>query len=162
MPVDDSAGQSSLGDPDQGDSNRATSDSSTSDHGTSDNGTSDNGTSGRSGTDHDAAGNTALGFGAGPAETGDGLDGEAARGVWLTVSTCVPKDLVDALRRCEPGSEGSATAAAFCQGGPLDELPPGPALTAFLADASGLAEAPGLAEASRPTKALKLAEKKWD
>ena len=40
MPVDDSAGQSSLGDPDQGDSNRATSDPSTSDHGTSDNGTS--------------------------------------------------------------------------------------------------------------------------
>ena len=133
MPVDDSAGQSPLGDPDQGDSNR---------------GTSDHGTSDRSGTDHGAAGNTPLGFGAGPAETGDDLDGDAARGVWLTVSTLVPKNLVDALRRSEPGSEGSATVAAFRQGGPLDELPPGPALTAFLADASGLAETPGLAESS--------------
>jgi hypothetical protein len=63
------------------------------------------------------------------------------------------------LRRCEPGSEGNAAAAAFCQGGPLDELPPGPALAAFLADASGLAEAPGLTEASKPTKATGLAEK---
>ena len=139
MPVDDSAGQSPLGDPDQGDSNR--------------------GTSGQSGSDRGAAGNAAPGFRAGPAETGDGADGGAARGVRLTASTWVPEDLVEALRRCEPGSEGNAAAAAFCQGGPLDELPPGPALAAFLADASGLAEAPGLTEASKPTKATGLAEK---
>jgi hypothetical protein len=42
MPVDDSAGQSPLGDPDQGDSNR--------------------GTSGQSGSDRGAAGNAAPGF----------------------------------------------------------------------------------------------------
>jgi hypothetical protein len=132
MPVDDSAGQSPLGDPDQGDSNR--------------------GTSGQSGSDRGAAGNAAPGFRAGPAETGDGADGGAARGVRLTASTWVPEDLVEALRRCEPGSEGNAAAAAFCQGGPLDELPPGPALAAFLADASGLAEAPGLTDASSRLK----------
>ena len=98
------------------------------------------------GSDRGAAGSAAPGFRAGPAETGDGADGGAARGVWLTASTWVPEDLVEALRRFGPGSEGNAAAAAFCQGGPLDELPPGPALAAFLADASGLAEAPGLAE----------------
>ena len=91
MPVDDSAGQSPLGDPDQGGSGHATSGQSGSDRG---------------GSGHGAAGSAAPGFRAGPAETGDGVDGGAARGIWLTASTWVPEDLIEALRRCEPGSEG--------------------------------------------------------
>src|SRR5450755_1938849 len=160
MPVDDTAGQAPLGDPDQGDSNHGTpsqggaghgsSSQGGAGHGSSSQGGAGHGTSDRGTSDHGAAGNAAPGFGAGPAETGDGADGGAARGVWLTASTWLPEDLVEALRRCKAGSEGNASAAAFCQGGPLDELPPGPALAAFLADASGLAEAPGPAEASRP------------
>ena len=66
----------------------------------------------------------------------DGADA-ASEGMWLTASTWLPRDLLEALGRCIPGEDGTpAVTTAFCQGGPLDAMPPGPALATFLAEAT--------------------------
>src|SRR5712672_258220 len=44
----------------------------------------------------------------------------------------LPADLVDALSEPASGDHSDVITEAFRQGGPLDELPPGPALAAFL------------------------------
>ena len=67
----------------------------------------------------------------------DGADA-ASEGMWLTASTWLPSELLEALGRCIPGEDGTpAVTTAFCQGGPLDAMPPGPALATFLAEATG-------------------------
>ncbi len=66
----------------------------------------------------------------------DGADA-ASEGMWLTASTWLPRELLEALGRCIPGEDGTpAVTTAFCQGGPLDAMPPGPALATFLAEAT--------------------------
>jgi hypothetical protein len=62
----------------------------------------------------------------------------ASQGMWLTASAWLPAELLTALSAVGgPSDHGDPpVAAAFCQGGPLDQLPPGPVLAAFLADAS--------------------------
>ncbi len=67
----------------------------------------------------------------------DGADAAAPEGMWLTASTWLPGELLEALGRCIPGEDGTpAVTTAFCQGGPLDTMPPGPALATFLAEAT--------------------------
>jgi hypothetical protein len=73
-------------------------------------------------------------------------DGEdaASEGIWLTASTWLPRELLEALGRCVPGEDGTpAITTAFCQGGPLDAMRPGPALTTFLAEATSPGGATG-------------------
>jgi Domain of unknown function (DUF222) len=48
----------------------------------------------------------------------------------------LPAHLLAALNQDAPADSDATVAEAFCQGGPLDELPPGPTLTAFLIKAS--------------------------
>jgi hypothetical protein len=57
-------------------------------------------------------------------------------GMWLTASTWLPAALLDALQEPAATSDTPALDAALSQGGPLDAMPPGPVLTAFLAEAS--------------------------
>ena len=57
-------------------------------------------------------------------------------GMWLTASTWLPAALLDALQEPEPTEGNRALQAALSQGGPLDAMPPGPVLTAFLTEAS--------------------------
>jgi hypothetical protein len=59
-----------------------------------------------------------------PAGIEDGEDA-AAPGMWLTASAWLPAELLEALSRGVPGADGTpAVAAGFCQGGPLDAMPP--------------------------------------
>ena len=61
-------------------------------------------------------------------EGGEGL----AQGLWLTASAPLPPGLLSAAATgSRPG------AAGFGQGGVLDELPPGPVLATFTAEAAG-------------------------
>ena len=61
-------------------------------------------------------------------EGGEGL----AQGLWLTASAPLPPGLMSA-----PATGGRPGAAGFGQGGPLDELSPGPVLATFTAEAAG-------------------------
>jgi hypothetical protein len=56
--------------------------------------------------------------------------------MWLTASAWLPTELLAAVSRASGPDEGAAMAAGFGQDGPLDQLPPGLALAAFLAEAS--------------------------
>ncbi len=56
--------------------------------------------------------------------------------MWLTAATWLPAALLDALQEPEPADGTRAMQAALSQGGPLDAMPPGPLLTAFLTEAS--------------------------
>jgi hypothetical protein len=59
--------------------------------------------------------------------------------MWLTASAWLPADLLTTLgsTTCDEGGV-PRVAAAFRQGGPLDEMAPGPILAAFLADAADI------------------------
>jgi len=61
-------------------------------------------------------------------EGGEGL----AQGLWLTASAPLPRGLLSAA-----ATGGRPGAAGFGQGGVLDELPPGPVLATFTAEAAG-------------------------
>jgi hypothetical protein len=76
-------------------------------------------------------------------------------GMWLTASTWLPAALLDALREPEPTEGNRALQAALSQGGPLDAMPPGPVLAAFLTEASAPAapSAPPAPSASPPSTA---------
>lgn len=63
-------------------------------------------------------------------------DGQPAGPGLQTVPGWLPADLLEALSQDAPDGSDEAVAEAFCQGGPLDELPPGPTLTAFLIKAA--------------------------
>ncbi len=57
-------------------------------------------------------------------------------GMWLTASAWLPATLLEALERGASEDNDHALEAAFRQAGPLDEMPPGPVLTAFLSECS--------------------------
>ena len=63
-------------------------------------------------------------FSAGPSE-----DDGPPQGMWLTATAWLPPDLLSAMT--------AGAGAGFGQGGALDELPPGPALTTFTTEAVG-------------------------
>lgn len=72
-------------------------------------------------------------------------------GMWLTASAWLPAMLLDALQEGASSDDDHALEGAFRQGGPLDEMPPGPVLTAFLSECSApapesVAAQPGAAE----------------
>ena len=69
-------------------------------------------------------------------------DGAAPQIVSPLAPAWLPADLADALSAPASGNHSDVIAEAFCQGGPLDELPPGPALAAFLAAALTAASDP--------------------
>ncbi|HEY2519533.1 MAG TPA: hypothetical protein VGJ19_05445 [Streptosporangiaceae bacterium] len=72
----------------------------------------------------------------------DSLDPAAAGldppepGMWLTASAWLPAAVLDALQEPEPVDGVRGLEAALSQGGPLDAMPPGPVLAAFLTEAS--------------------------
>ena len=75
-------------------------------------------------------------------------------GMWLTASAWLPAALLNALGEGAPADGNHALQSAFRQSGPLDEMPPGPVLTAFLSECSAPAVEPGLlAEGSPPAAA---------
>ena len=61
---------------------------------------------------------------------GDGLP----QGMWLTATAWLPPGLLSSVAG---GGADPARPAGFCQGSVLDELPPGPTLTTFTAEAVG-------------------------
>src|SRR6201994_1630536 len=63
-------------------------------------------------------------------------------GMWLTAASWLPADLLDALQETQPTDGNRALQAALSEGGPLDAMPPGPVLTAFLTEASAPAAPP--------------------
>ena len=65
-------------------------------------------------------------IGAGPAEPG----------MWLTASAWLPATLLSALEEGASADGDHALDVAFRQAGPLDEMPPGPVLAAFLSECS--------------------------
>jgi Domain of unknown function (DUF222) len=70
-------------------------------------------------------------------------------GMWLTASAWMPATLLDALKDGSSPDDDHALEAAFRQAGPLDEMPPGPVLAAFLSEGSAPNSAgprPGLAD----------------
>lgn len=69
--------------------------------------------------------------------------------MWLTASAWLPAALLDALEEPVHGDGDSGLEAAFSQGGPLDAMPPGPVLAAFLTEGS----APSGANTSAPRPA---------
>jgi hypothetical protein len=76
-------------------------------------------------------------------------------GMWLTAATWLPAALLDALQEPERSDGTPAVQAALSQGGPLDAMPPGPVLTAFLTEASAppAPSAPPSASAPSPSTA---------
>src|SRR5579875_893279 len=80
---------------------------------------------------------------------GHDLSGGAPEGVWLTASSWLPADVLAALGdRGRDGGGAPRVAAAFCQGGPLDALAPGPVLGTFLAEAADITAAAAKADAT--------------
>src|ERR1700760_2244902 len=71
-------------------------------------------------------------------------------GMWLTAASWLPADLLDALQETQPTDGNRALQAALSEGGPLDAMPPGPVLTAFLTEASA-PTAPPTSLPSAPT-----------
>src|ERR1700749_2304649 len=73
-----------------------------------------------------------------PPEAGPSVIGAAPDepGMWLTASAWLPAALLNALGEGAPADGNHALQAAFRQAGPLDEMPPGPVLTAFLSECS--------------------------
>src|ERR1700761_1738000 len=65
-------------------------------------------------------------------ETATTSPDQAEPGMWLTASTWLPAALLDGP--AEPGR--TPIEVTLSQGGPLDVMPPGPVLAAFLAEAS--------------------------
>ena len=65
-------------------------------------------------------------FGTGPTEPG----------MWLTASAWLPATLLGALQEGASADGDHALDVAFRQAGPLDEMPPGPVLAAFLSECS--------------------------
>ena len=67
---------------------------------------------------------------------------ETAPGMLLTASTWLPADLLAMLGDVAGHEDGGTrVAAAFRQGGPLDQMPPGATLGVFLADAADITAA---------------------
>jgi hypothetical protein len=75
-------------------------------------------------------------------------EGAAPQAISPAKSAWVPADLAEALSRSASEDHSDVVATAFCQGGPLDEMPPGPILAAFLTAASGPHPAADAAEES--------------
>ena len=73
---------------------------------------------------------------AGPEASLDGPPAEPGGPGMRTAPGWLPAYLLAALNQDAPADSDDTVAEAFCQGGPLDELPPGPTLTAFLIKAS--------------------------
>ena len=76
-------------------------------------------------------------------------------GMWLTASAWLPAAVMEALQEPEPADGAGALEAALRQGGPLDAMPPGPVLAAFLTEASAPAARsssanPGPSDAADP------------
>jgi hypothetical protein len=82
-----------------------------------------------------------------PATIGTGPD-EA--GMWLTASAWLPATLLNALEEGASADDDHALEAAFRQAGRLDEMPPGPVLTTFLAECSAPAPEPSAAQPGAP------------
>ena len=72
----------------------------------------------------------------GPPARPEGLGVRTAPIGLRTAPGWLPAHLLAALNHYAPADSDDTVAEAFCQGGPLDELPPGPTLTAFLIKAS--------------------------
>jgi hypothetical protein len=72
-------------------------------------------------------------FLAGPPAIGTG---PAEPGMWLTASAWLPATLLGALEEGTSADGDHALDVAFRQAGPLDEMPPGPVLAAFLSECS--------------------------
>src|SRR6201995_782527 len=72
-------------------------------------------------------------------------------GMWLTAASWLPAALLDALQEPETANGTHPLQAALGQGGPLDAMPPGPVLTAFLTEASAPTTSPALPSDSDPT-----------
>jgi hypothetical protein len=62
--------------------------------------------------------------------------GPAEPGMWLTASAWLPATLLGALEEGASADGDHALDVAFRQAGPLDEMPPGPVLAAFLSECS--------------------------
>ena len=62
--------------------------------------------------------------------------GPAEPGMWLTASAWLPATLLSALEEGASADGDHALDVAFRQAGPLDEMPPGPVLAAFLSECS--------------------------
>ena len=62
--------------------------------------------------------------------------GPAEPGMWLTASAWLPATLLSALDEGASADGDHALDFAFRQAGPLDEMPPGPVLAAFLSECS--------------------------
>jgi hypothetical protein len=62
--------------------------------------------------------------------------GPAEPGMWLTASAWLPATLLSALEKGALADGDRALDVAFRQAGPLDEMPPGPVLAAFLSECS--------------------------
>ena len=73
---------------------------------------------------------------AGPETSLDGPPAEPGRLGMQTAPGWLPAHLLAVLNHDAPADSDDTVAEAFCQGSPLDELPPGPTLTAFLIKAS--------------------------
>ena len=73
---------------------------------------------------------------AGPEASLDGPPAEPGEPGMRTAPGWLPAHLLAVLNHDAPADSDDTVAEAFCQGGPLDELPPGPTLTAFLIKAS--------------------------
>jgi hypothetical protein len=71
--------------------------------------------------------------------------------MWLTASAWLPATLLDALEEPTPPGSTPALEAALSQGAPLDTMPPGPVLAAFLAEASAPATPTDLTPPAAPT-----------
>jgi hypothetical protein len=72
--------------------------------------------------------------------------GPAEPGMWLTASAWLPATLLGALEEGASADGDHALDVAFRQAGPLDEMPPGPVLAAFLSEGS----APGTGSSPPP------------
>jgi hypothetical protein len=72
-------------------------------------------------------------FLASPPTVGTGPD---EPGMWLTASAWLPATLLGALEEGALADSDHGLDVAFRQAGPLDEMPPGPVLAAFLAECS--------------------------
>src|ERR1700744_1765934 len=70
----------------------------------------------------------------------------AEPGMWLTASAWLPAALLGALTESASADNDHALAVAFRQAGPIDEMPPGPVLTAFLSECSAPASEPDPSE----------------
>src|ERR1700761_3768003 len=87
----------------------------------------------------------------GTGKSGGSIDaGPDEAGMWLTASAWLPAMLLDALQEGASRDDDHALEAAFRQGGPLDAMPPGPVLAAFLSECSAPAPESGAVKPGAP------------